>query len=154
MAPSGMKHMTRFTKSLGVILGIYASVVAVPGAGENSGDHLAKEISLPAVTIAIEAGRVSIRFSGTLQSADELAGPWNDESSAFSPFEPIPAKTRRFYRTRQPDSIFASRSVVALPVTGPFQTHFDLAFAGLPDGIFPPVRQKPYFDGGSASGRV
>ncbi|MHB1306448.1 MAG: hypothetical protein ACYC23_05135 [Limisphaerales bacterium] len=30
---------------------------------------------------------------------------------------------------------------------GPFQAHFELAYAGLPDGIFPPVRVKPYFDG-------
>jgi hypothetical protein len=36
---------------------------------------------------------------------------------------------------------------VALITTGPFQRHFDLAFAGTPDGIFPPKREKPYFDG-------
>lgn len=27
------------------------------------------------------------------------------------------------------------------------QAHFDLALAGIPDGIFPPRREKPYFVG-------
>ncbi|MGZ8940803.1 MAG: hypothetical protein ACXW32_16490, partial [Limisphaerales bacterium] len=36
---------------------------------------------------------------------------------------------------------------VTLSIQGPLQEHFDLAFAGMPDGIFPPVREKPWFTG-------
>ena len=42
--------------------------------------------------------------------------------------------------------MFSSRSIVSWSLAGPLQQHFDLAFAGTPDGIFPPRRDKPYFD--------
>ncbi|MBT5925377.1 MAG: hypothetical protein HOH33_02030 [Verrucomicrobia bacterium] len=54
-----------------------------------------------------------------------------------------------FFRSRVSEGgrIFDHSATVAIILSGPFQQHFDLAFAGLPDGIFPPVREKPYFDG-------
>ena len=43
--------------------------------------------------------------------------------------------------------MLSSRTVVEWTLTGPMQAHFNMAFAGMPDGIFPPHREKPYFDG-------
>jgi hypothetical protein len=34
-----------------------------------------------------------------------------------------------------------------MALVGALQSHFDLAVAGVPDGFFPPKREKPYFDG-------
>lgn len=104
-------------------------------------------VTEPGIAIEQAAGQVKITFLGQLQSADNVSGPWTDLVDALSPYYPAPGGNYRFYRTRDPDSIFAATSVVALSLTGPFQTHFDLAFAGLPDGIFPPKREKPYFPG-------
>lgn len=53
----------------------------------------------------------------------------------------------KFYRARRPEAIFDTNPVVALVITGAFQKHFEMAHAGMPDGIFPPARPKPYFDG-------
>lgn len=110
-----------------------------------------KENSIGNSTIAIsrEGVRVKITFAGTLQSADAASGPWNNVANATSPFEENPASNQRFYRIREPgpESIFSSRSIVLWTMMGPFQTNFDRAFAGTPDGIFPPRREKPFFDG-------
>ncbi|HRI12966.1 MAG TPA: hypothetical protein PLX89_08175 [Verrucomicrobiota bacterium] len=104
----------------------------------------------PSVEIATAGGTIQIAFGGTLESAPGLDGPWNPEPEVTNPYRPDPASAnQRFFRARSSDSesIFSSRSVVNWNVTGPWQTHFDLAFAGTPDGIFPPRREKPYFDG-------
>jgi hypothetical protein len=100
------------------------------------------------IAIAREGPRVQITFSGTLQSAPASSGPWSDLAGVASPLTIDPEESQRFYRIGQPagESIFSSRSVVQFQITGPLQKHFELAFAGLPDGIFPPVREKPYFD--------
>lgn len=107
----------------------------------------------PAIAVHRENGQVAIAFDGTLQAADSPAGPWADVPEATSPHVPDSAAARKFYRTRGPAGIFASESVVALAFTGPFQVHFELAYAGLPDGIFPPRREKPYFEGTLETGR-
>jgi hypothetical protein len=64
------------------------------------------------------------------------------------PLDPSPT-SHRFYRALQPApaGIFEDSSILEWTLTGPFQDHFDLAFAGMPDGIFPPRREKPYFPG-------
>src|SRR5687768_14424954 len=103
--------------------------------------------SAPAIAIEHEAGKVKITFAGVLQSAGAIAGPWTALSNAISPHFPTAAGNQQFYRARDPDSIFSATSVAHFTLIGPFQTHFDLAYAGLPDGIFPPKREKPYFDG-------
>jgi hypothetical protein len=79
--------------------------------------------------------------------ADTPTGPWTELAGTTSPHEEELSESVRFYRAVDvsPESVFASRSVVAWTIAGPLQPHFDLAFAGLPDGIFPPRREKPYF---------
>jgi hypothetical protein len=130
-------------------VGTYVCTAEAPRPkGELPAEHQKENsISRPTIAISREGVRVNITFRGALQSADAVSGPWNDVPNAASPFNEDSANGQRFYRTREPDSIFSSRSVVALTMTGPFQTHFDLAFAGTPDGIFPPRREKPYFEG-------
>jgi hypothetical protein len=103
----------------------------------------------PYISMVRDGGQVKVNFRGTLQAADAVIGPWIDVPNATSPHQPdTTAAAQRFYRTRTPDSIFSSPTVVALTLTAPFQYYFDLAYAGIPDGIFPPVREKPYFDAG------
>lgn len=104
----------------------------------------------PAIGIAFEERGAAITFSGILLAADTLDGPWRVIADAESPYVVADlADAQKFYRAGPvgTNSIFSSRSLVALGLSGPFQAHFDLAFAGTPDGIIPPVREKPYFDG-------
>ena len=103
----------------------------------------------PAVAIARDSARLKITFAGTLESADAIGGPWTEVTNAASPFGLEPADQQRFFRTRSAGglSIFSSHSVVSWTLSGPFQAHFDAAFAGTPDGFFPPHREKLYFDG-------
>jgi hypothetical protein len=93
-----------------------------------------------------EAG-IAIVYSGTLQSAESVLGPWGNVVGSSSPYETPLVDPQLFYRTIESGGIFASESAVELVLRGPFQQHFDLASAGIPDGIFPPVREKPFFDG-------
>ena len=116
---------------------------SVSAAGQQTNELIAG----PTIAILRSDTNVTILFKGTLQSAAAVTGPWNDVPNASTPHQPGPVELQRFYRARTPDSIFASTSVVALTLIAPFQNYFDLAYAGLPDGIFPPVREKPYFDG-------
>ncbi|MFO1461914.1 MAG: hypothetical protein U1G08_21240 [Verrucomicrobiota bacterium] len=94
-------------------------------------------------------GRIQVQFTGILETAPELVGPWTSLPAAISPFEPDFGQDRQFFRSSTPEAsgIFDTRSVATWTVSGPLQRHFDLAFAGTPDGIFPPKREKPYFDG-------
>jgi hypothetical protein len=100
------------------------------------------------MSIQREGARVRIGFSGWLQSAPSPVGPWSPVVNATNLWWEEVLGGPKFYRAvmAPPPSIFASSSVVNLLVSGPLQPHFDLAFAGTPDGIFPPVREKPYFD--------
>ncbi|HKX60620.1 MAG TPA: hypothetical protein VJS65_02235, partial [Verrucomicrobiae bacterium] len=101
----------------------------------------------PIINIHRETSQIRIAFTGTLQSASTVTGPWLDLTNVSNPYTVDAATGPAFFRSRHPDSIFASTSVVAMTLTGPLQKHFDLAYAGVPDGIFPPVREKPAFDG-------
>jgi hypothetical protein len=105
-------------------------------------------VQSPTLAVRRDGARVRVEFNGTLQSAESATGPWIDATDAVSPMLETPTNLRKFYRAIDPlpPSIFSSTGVANLTVTGPLQAHFDLAFAGAPDGIFPPVRQKPYFD--------
>lgn len=103
--------------------------------------------NVPTVAIGRDATSVVVQFKGALQSAEAVTGPWLDVADASSPHSPASASGSRFYRARTPDGIFVTNEVVEFSVSGPLQEHFELAFAGLPDGIFPPERLKPYFDG-------
>jgi hypothetical protein len=141
------------------------AVVEIAAAGE------------PILSIKREADRTRIDFTGALLHAETLAGPWTELTNAASPYwlppatEITPALTYgvppsgsprvpqpqlapatlstnlAFYRARGPESIFDRHSVVSLTLEGPFQVYFEKAFAGMPDGIFPPVREKPWFEG-------
>lgn len=101
----------------------------------------------PLISIIRKEGESAINFSGLLQSAETVFGPWTDVPNAESPYEPNSPSQSQFYRTWVSSGIFSTDSVVEFSLTGPFQKHFDLAFAGFPDGIIPPVRDKPYFEG-------
>ena len=101
----------------------------------------------PAISLTKEGAQIRIAFTGTLQSADALTGGWTDITNAANPYVVDFSSAHKFFRARDLASIFSSEEIVSFTVTGPLQQHFDLAFAGTPDGIFPPVREKPYFDG-------
>ena len=140
------------SRSWMIVAGLIGMLAGSAGISKAREDLLAENqkenaVGKPAISITREGTGLKIAFTGTLQSAAAVTGPWTDVSEAANPYLPDPVENQRFYRTRDPDSIFSSRSVVELTVTGPLQAHFDLAFAGTPDGIFPPVREKPYFDG-------
>lgn len=92
-------------------------------------------------------GGASISYNGTLQSAESVVGPWENVASGANPFEIDTVDLHRFYRSIESGGLFTNESVLEMVLKGPFQQYFDLAFAGIPDGIFPPVREKPYFDG-------
>lgn len=94
-----------------------------------------------------DATTAKIEFAGgTLVSADDISGPWRAVTNVSSPVNVDLKSGMRFFRAVAVPGIFNSSAVVDLLVTGPLRAHFDLAFAGTPDGIFPPKREKPYFD--------
>lgn len=103
----------------------------------------------PTIAISREGGRVAIGFAGRLQSAPAVTGPWLDLPAARSPYFPEGLLGHGFYRSISPEvaSIFSVRSIVELAIAGPLQKHFELALAGMPDGIIPPKREKPPFQG-------
>ncbi len=109
----------------------------------------AELVAVESATIAIvrEGGLVKISFTGTLEFAPNASGPWSAVPNAVSPYSSDTSAGTKFFRSYSIASIFSTNSVVELKITGPLQEHFELAFAGMPDGIFPPIRQKPYFDG-------
>jgi hypothetical protein len=123
-----------------IVLGLGLSLAL--GATRGAADH-------PTIAIVRKDTRLEVTFTGTLQSADAPSGPWRPITNALSPFLPELGPQRKFYRTvaDSDTGIFSSQTIADLEITGPLQAHFELAFAGTPDGIFPPHRDKPYFDG-------
>lgn len=101
-------------------------------------------------------GPIQVQFTGVLESAPTVGGPWTALPSATSPFEPDLKVDHQFFRTTAGDNagVFSTAAIAHWTVTGPLQRHFDLAFAGTPDGIFPPKREKPYFDGSITLGAL
>jgi hypothetical protein len=102
------------------------------------------------IAILREGQRVKIDFAGVLLSADDLGGTWEPVPDADAPHIVAADRAGGYFRAGPygTNSIFSSTSLVTISVSGPLQAFFDLAYAGTPDGIFPPVRQKPYFEGG------
>jgi hypothetical protein len=47
-------------------------------------------------------GRVRIEFTGTLQQADVVAGPYTDMVGVTSPYTTVPSAAQRFFRSRLP----------------------------------------------------
>ncbi|MCZ7640125.1 MAG: hypothetical protein M5U12_31150 [Verrucomicrobia bacterium] len=74
---------------------------------------------------------------------------WTLLTNAVSPVEVELTGVQQFFRARrsQVEGVFDSTEAVTMTIAGPLQTYFNLALAGMPDGIFPPARPKPYFDG-------
>lgn len=103
----------------------------------------------PSLRVWLDGEKTQIAFTGLLLSAPAPEGPWEVVTNALSPHTPAPSPGQRFYRSLVPPqpALFGSREVFPLRVTGPMQAHFDLAYAGVPDGIIPPFRDKPYFTG-------
>lgn len=147
---------------------LHAGAVAAPPPPPNSGSETIADFRpaetfpdtsqtlpvLPAPTLSStrEGRQLRITFTGTLLSAPSVRGPWTALPGAISPYTFAPeSPDARFFRAVDAppieEDLFASRSVIQCTLSGRFQPHFDLAFAGMPDGIFPPHREKPYFDG-------
>ena len=103
--------------------------------------------SEPSISVTRQGAQLNIAYAGTLQSAEAVDGVWNDVTNVANPHLTGVDGVRKFFRARGLESVFSSDTVVSFSVTGPLQEHFELAFAGMPDGIFPPVREKPYFQG-------
>lgn len=103
----------------------------------------------PSVAVERSGSRVRVTFNGTLEACDGLGEIWTLLTNAVSPLEVELSGVQQFFRARRSpvEGVFDSTGVVTLTIAGPLQTHFDLALAGVPDGIFPPARPKPYFDG-------
>ncbi|MBI4661111.1 MAG: hypothetical protein HY735_19960 [Verrucomicrobia bacterium] len=55
----------------------------------------------PTLSLTRTATGISIVFSGTLQSADAVTGPWADVAGAASPLAVTPAGVQKFYRAKQ-----------------------------------------------------
>ncbi|MHC1767713.1 MAG: S8 family serine peptidase [Verrucomicrobiia bacterium] len=53
-------------------------------------------------SITLQGGNVAIEFSGVLQSAGQVSGPWQDASGASTPFLAPVQDGMRFWRTRAP----------------------------------------------------
>lgn len=105
--------------------------------------------SAPPLGIERDANGVQITFQGRLLVSPTPSGPWTVSSNATSPWRVATDGPGRFFRAEsvaEAGGVFSSRTVVAWSVSGPFQKHFELALAGIPDGFFPPRREKPYFD--------
>jgi hypothetical protein len=143
--------MTRLQLEKGMIA-ILACLIGVrtisAAAAENKPGSVSAEPARPTIMLSrTDATTARIEFTGgTLESAENVSGPWKEVTNAVSPL-PVDLKSgRRFFRAVEVPGIFAAASVVDFSLSGPLRAHFDLAFAGTPDGIFPPKREKPYFD--------
>ncbi|MBI4663576.1 MAG: DNRLRE domain-containing protein [Verrucomicrobia bacterium] len=55
----------------------------------------------PALSIARTAAGLTLTFSGTLQSADAVTGPWTDVANAASPLSVTVTGAQKFYRAKQ-----------------------------------------------------
>lgn len=60
------------------------------------------QMNQPAISIwPSQTGGVVITFDGTLQSADQITGPYTDVAATLSPVEILTSGTAKFFRTRQ-----------------------------------------------------
>jgi len=109
-----------------------------------------RSLGEPSLQIHRELMEIIVTFSGELHASDQATGPWAPVGGAVSPLRIASPQSPRYFRAldrgSNSSSVFGPRSIVSWTLIGPLQTHFQLAFAGVPDGIFPPRREKPYFD--------
>jgi len=56
----------------------------------------------PTISISLEQGQVKIEFTGKLQKASSIMGPWEDVPGATSPYVVAPSELMQFYRSVQP----------------------------------------------------
>ena len=75
-----------------------AEVAARYAAGPNS---LPSTPTAPTVSVARDGGNVRVSFTGTLQSADNVRGPWTDVPGATSPLSVTASAPGRYFRARQ-----------------------------------------------------
>jgi hypothetical protein len=54
----------------------------------------------PVISIGTQGANVVVTFTGALQAADDITGPWTD-LTATSPYTTPPAGVRKFYRAKQ-----------------------------------------------------
>jgi hypothetical protein len=52
------------------------------------------------LTITRSGANVSVTYTGTLQSADAVTGPWADVPGATNPFSTAPSAAQKYYRSR------------------------------------------------------
>lgn len=55
----------------------------------------------PTLSVARTAAGLSITYTGTLQSADAITGPWTDVTGATSPLAVTTSQGQKFYRSKQ-----------------------------------------------------
>jgi hypothetical protein len=56
---------------------------------------------VPVLSAARSAGALSITFTGTLQSAPAVTGPWTDVAGAASPYSATSTSGQVFYRAKK-----------------------------------------------------
>jgi hypothetical protein len=57
-------------------------------------------VTKPTLAISSAAGKITITYTGTLQGADAVAGPYTDVAGAASPLAVTPSAAAKFYRAR------------------------------------------------------
>jgi hypothetical protein len=142
---------------IAVALALGGPVAAVlKSVAQNSADTFLSAAEAPLISIQRDPGssNLSVAFEGELESSETPDGPWTLVEGVTSPTRVDGRDGPKFFRARQSGSVFSGTSPLQWTLTGPFQKHFELAYAGLPDGIFPPVREKPYFDGALRMGEL
>lgn len=127
-----------------------ASGPACPCDAADGAGAAVRELATP--TLRLERGEAGflVYFSGVLESAQSPLGPWLEVPGASSPHTVTAEGVHLYYRERHEYAggpLFAASTTAPFTVTGPLQLHFEMALAGVPDGFFPPRRDKPYFDG-------
>ncbi len=107
-------------------------------------------LDAPVLTVQRDGAQLVLTYSGALLSAASPSGPWTPVAGATSPHRwSLESSERQFFKAGATSGtgVFDSQEITSWMLTGPLQHHFELAHAGMPDGIFPPVREKPYFNG-------
>ena len=67
----------------------------------SSGESSVGGAQPPRISIELSPSGLKITFTGTLQSADEVVGPWIDAPKTASPLETTTSAKAKFYRARQ-----------------------------------------------------
>jgi hypothetical protein len=81
----------------------FRCVVSVAGAGSVVSDAALLTVGSggSALTIQRSGGNVTIDYSGTLESAPTVNGPWTEVTGATSPYTTPANEAAKFYRSRQ-----------------------------------------------------